>query len=106
MTLTGPRNFRSIAAGIVVAIFTTPALATRRCPPEYGEKSATVVFAGWAVLAAGFVAGLVLMRYAFLRSRNRTRAFQVFILLTGMAAMVFTWFIGLYLAMVGFFLTC
>jgi len=48
--------------GIVVAIFTTPAFATRQCPPEFGEKSDIVVIAGWAVLAAGFVAGSVLVR--------------------------------------------
>lgn len=101
-----PRYSLSLVIGIVVAIFTTPAFATRQCPPEYGEKSDIVVIAGWAVLAAGFVAGSVLMRYAFLRSRNRTLAFQIFILLTGMVGMVFTWFVALAIALNGFFLTC
>lgn len=101
-----PRLSRSLAAGIIVAIFTTPALATAQCPPEFGEKSAIVVGAGWVVIAAGIVAGAALMRYAFLRSRNRTWAFQLFILLTGIAGMVFTWFMGLLVALNGFFLTC
>jgi hypothetical protein len=101
-----PRYSLSLVAGIVATIFTTPALATARCPPEYGEKSAIVLVAGWAVMAAGFVAGSALMRYAFLRSRNRTWAFQLFILLTGIVGMVFTWFMGLLAALNGFFLTC
>ncbi|HSD39004.1 MAG TPA: hypothetical protein VLC92_15940 [Rhodocyclaceae bacterium] len=101
-----PRYLPSLTVGIVVASFAMPALATRQCPPEYGEKSALVVIAGWAVLAAGFVAGLALLRYAFLRARNRTRVFQFFILLAGMAGTVFIWFIGLVVALKWFFLTC
>ncbi len=101
-----PRYLRSILAGAIVTIFTIPALATTQCPPEYGEKSAIVEIAGWAVLATGFLAGLVLMRYALLRSQNRPLAFRLFIPLIGIVGMAFAWLVSLLIALNWFFLTC
>ncbi|HCX81597.1 MAG: hypothetical protein A3E00_17815 [Curvibacter sp. RIFCSPHIGHO2_12_FULL_63_18] len=106
MRPTVPRYLLSLLTGIFIALFATPALATRQCPPEFGEKSVIVLIVGWAVVATGFVVGSMLMRYVFLRSRNRTWLSQTLILLTGMAGMFFAWFLGLLVAFNGFFLTC
>jgi hypothetical protein len=100
------RYSRPLMAGIVAAIFAMPVLAFTQCPPEYGKKSAVALIAGWAVLAAAFVAGCALMRYAFIRARNRHLVFQFLILLAGMAGMVFTWFIGFLVAVKWFFFPC
>lgn len=100
------RYFRSLALGIATIMATAPALATQQCPPEFGEKSAWVIIAGWAVLCVNFAIGILLMHFAFRHSRNRQWAHQTGILLAGILVMVSTWFIGLLIALKWFFLTC
>ena len=100
------RRWARSLGGVALAIATVPALATARCPPEFGEKSPWVNAVGWAVLVAGFIAGAWLMGWVVLRARRRAWPRQLLILLSGVLGMASTWFVALAVALRGFFLTC